>query len=81
MNTNRYIQDYLVAEHQRERLQEAEDRRNAAQSASSQNALRHVIGRSGALLVALGSWMERAEQVNCETPIVSSGPIVSGRLQ
>ena len=80
MNTNRYIQDYLVAEHQRECLQEAEERRNVAQSTSSQNALRHVIGRSGAMLVALGSWMERAEQMECESPIVSTGPVVSGRL-
>ena len=80
MNTNRYIQDYLVAEHQRERLQEAEDRRNAMQSASSHNALRHIIGRSGALLVALGSRMERIEQVKQENTFVSRGTVVSGRL-
>jgi len=81
MNTNRYIQDYLVAEHQSERLQEAEQRRNATHAASSHNALRHLIGRSGALLVALGLRMERIEQVKHETAFVAGGTSVSGRLR
>ncbi len=81
MNTNRYIQDYLVVEHQHERLQEAEQRRNAAHAASSHNALRHLIGRSGALLVALGSRMERIEQTKHDTAFVTRGVTVSGRLR
>ena len=80
MTTNRYIQDYLLAEQQRERLQEAENQRLANEGAATHNGLRHIIGRSGALLVALGSRMERIEQVKRETTFMRSAS-VSGRLR
>ena len=80
MTTNHYIQDYLVAEQQRERLQEAENQRRANEGATPHSGLRHIIGRSGALLIALGSRMERIEQVKHETTFVR-GASVSGRLR
>ena len=68
-----YIQDYLLAERQRERLYAAEQCR-LARMMSPLHPLRYVVGRAGVLLITLGSWMkhiEQGKQRHDETPVVA----------
>ena len=75
-----YYAEMFVEERQRERLNEVEQNRRAAQAVNHQKrGVRHLIGRSGAFLVMLGMWLEQVEQHDTALAATKAAPL-SGHL-
>ena len=62
MCNNIYIQEKALEEQQHQHMVEIERRHNAVLATGHREGVRHIIGRSGALLITLGIWLERVER-------------------
>ena len=73
MSTYLHIYDKLLAEHRQDMQREMDQQRMLAGLPKNHHSLgRHAVGRLGAFLVTVGTWMEQVEQREQYTkPVVS----------
>lgn len=81
MNGNFYIQEKALEELQRTRTREIEQGHLIAQATGDSGGIRHMIGQSGTLLVALGKFLERVERRNMSLPTQAARASLSGHLR
>jgi len=62
MYNNIYIQEKVLEQEQRCRMQAIENRHNVALATKHHSLIRHIVGRCGTFLIMLGTRLEQAER-------------------